>query len=135
VQGRLEEWEKTLAEVANRHSKSGARSERSTRRMAAKVWPAVVDLERAPTWGMKRWFQTRFDAFRNAAQESLGEAIAAALEVDATRFRHHLKIDRNAADELRKQVATLSDLIEGHSPEPEPTAEMVNIESEGADDA
>jgi hypothetical protein len=135
VQGRLEEWEETLAEVVNRHSKGGSRSERSARRMATKVWPAVVDLERTPTWRMRRWFQGRFDAFRTAAQESLGEVIASALEVDANRFRQHLKIDRETADGLRQHVATLFELIDGYSPGREPTVERVDTEGEGAEDA
>jgi len=135
VQGRLEEWEKTLAEVANRHSKSGSKSERSARRMANRAWPVVVDLERTPTWRMRRWFQGRFDAFRIAAQESLGEVIAAALEIDAKRFRRYLKTDRKTANEVRRQVVTLSELIAGDDPGQEPTVDKLSTESEDTEDA
>ncbi len=135
VQGRLEEWEKTLADVANRHSKNGSKSERAARRMAGRVWPAVVDLERTPTWRMRRWFQGRFDAFRSAAHESLGEVIAKALEIDAERFRKHLQADRGIADELRRQIQSISVLIEGERAELTSESEAEVIESEGTDDA
>lgn len=135
VQGRLEEWEKTLAEVANRHSKSGSRSERSARRMAAKVWPAVVDLEQAPTWRVRRWFRSRFDAFRTEAQGSLSGVIASALEIDAKRFRRHLEIDHEAAGELRKQVATLSELIAGNGGGEGSIGDTADSHSEGAENA
>ena len=135
VQGRLEDWEKTLAEVANRHSRNGSKSERAARRMAGRAWPAVVDLERTPNWRIRRWFQGRFDAFRSAAQESLGEVIASALEIDAKRFRKHLQADQRVAEELRRQVESISVLIEGERPELTPDSEVEQIASEGTDDA
>ncbi len=134
VQGRLEEWEETLADVVARHTKSGAMSPRAAKRLAGKAWSSVVDLEADPPRRVRRKLKGRLDAFRKEAHASLSGVIAAALEVDAGRFRGYLDTNDDAVAELTRNMTTITGLLEGKSPKPEAVPDMPLIGQPGEEE-
>ncbi|MCP3997549.1 MAG: GTPase domain-containing protein [bacterium] len=131
VQGRLEEWEQTLAEVAGRNTKSGSLRPRVAKRVAAKAWRSVVNPGENPTWSVRRRFKGRLDSFVKEAQNSLAGVVAAALEVDASRFRQHLETYEDLAAGLTRHINTLTGLLQGDRPPLESVPEVA--EQTGAD--
>ncbi|MDJ0954947.1 MAG: GTPase domain-containing protein [Acidimicrobiia bacterium] len=134
VQGRLEGWEETLAEVAARHTKSGSLRPRAAQRLAAKAWRAVVDLETRPPWSVRRRFKDRLDAFRSDAHASLGVVIAGALEDDASRFRSHLRTDEETVRSLTGHMEAITALLQGDQPQLEPVPDAGAAEEDAEED-
>jgi hypothetical protein len=134
VQGRLEEWgSETLVEVAARNTKTGSLRPRAARRLAARAWQSVVDLERRPPRSVRRKFKGRFDSFIADAHASLGAVVATALEFDARRFRNHLAGNDEVVAELTRHLAAISALLHGETPQLETVPEHAAIGEEGAD--
>ncbi|MDJ0923880.1 MAG: hypothetical protein QNJ77_04895, partial [Acidimicrobiia bacterium] len=134
VQGRLEDWEGTLAQVAARNSTTGSLRPRAAKRLASRVWRLVVDPSMAPSWSIKRRFKENLTGFVEAAQGSLVEVVTAALEVDAARFRRHLEADRGLIEDLDKTIAAIAALLQGEPRDLESVVDVgEDIEEEPAD--
>jgi hypothetical protein len=116
VQGRLEEWEGTLGEVAAKHGRSGTMRPRAAKKVATKSWRLVVDREEKAPWRVRRRFGKNMGAFIRDAQESLGRVVSDALEVDASRFRQHLGMEIDVAKEIDRNVTAISALLHGEMP-------------------
>ncbi len=126
VQGRLEEWEDKLAEVAARNSNTGALRARVAKRVAATVWPAIIDQEHTPRRSIRRRFKGQLDAFVDEARESLSAVVSDALEVDASRFRNHLQTDDDLVMELDRHLLAISALLHGEQPELESVPDIAD---------
>jgi hypothetical protein len=113
VQGRLEEWQEVLGEVAARNSKTGSLRPRTALRLATKAWRAVVDPSRQPPRPVRRKFKRNLTAFIEDAQNSLAGVIRDALEFDANRFRERLDNHEESAVRLERELAVISALLEG----------------------
>jgi hypothetical protein len=131
VQGRLEDWEQTLAEVAARHTKSGSMRPRAAKRVAAKAWRSVVNPEADPSWSVRRRFKGRLDSFVKEAQNSLAGIVEAALEVDAGRFRQHLETNDDLAADLTRHITVLTALLQGDKLPLESVPEVTEQTGEG----
>jgi hypothetical protein len=116
VQGRLEDWEEILAVVAARNTKSGSLRPRVAGRLAARAWRYVVDPTDSPGWSVRRRFRGKFNHFVEEAQASLAGVIKEALEVDASRFRDHLRTDSEVAAQLDRHVKAISAMLQGEQP-------------------
>lgn len=113
VQGRLEEWQERLAEVAIRNVKSGSLRPRAAVRLAARAWPLVVDPSLKPPRAVRRKLKGSLPSFIESAQESLSVVVGEALDFDAQRFRSHLVDHSTAEHQLRRHLAAISALLEG----------------------
>jgi len=80
---------------------------------------------------IRRCLKGRLDSFVKEAQNSLASAVAAALEVDANRFRQHLETNEDLAADLTRHIKTLSGLLQGERPPLESVPEVA--EQTGAD--
>lgn len=117
VQGRLEDWEEILGDVAARTSKSGALRPRVAKRLADKAWRCVVDPSEQPGWSVRRRFGESLGEFIKEAQSSLADVIRDALEVDASRFRDQLRTDSDVAAELQRHMTAISAMLQGEQPQ------------------
>jgi len=113
VQGRLEEWQVTLAEVVAEESKTGSLRPRVAARLANRVWPLLVDPEQIPPRRVRHRFKQNLGNLIDDAQASLAGVIAEALEFDASRFRAHLDDHAESATKLERQLVAISALLEG----------------------
>ena len=116
VQGRLEEWENTLAEVAAEKAEKRLRA-RAAKRVAARSWRLVIDPEAEAPWRVRRRFKTNLASFVTAAQESLGSVVATALDFDAKRFRDHLISNAAVVAELERTIDAIAELLQGDTPQ------------------
>ena len=116
VQGRLEEWEASLGDVAARHTRSGSLRPNAAKKLAAAAWPIVVDPEAKPARMVRRRFGSNLPAFVGAARQSLGGVTTAALEIDANRFRTHLASDPDLVEDIERTLAGISALLHGEQP-------------------
>jgi hypothetical protein len=115
VQGKLEEWEETLGQVAARNTKSGSLRPRVARRLATKAWRLVVDPEHKAGWAERRRLKSKLGEFVTDAQASLGGVVAGALAVDADRFRRSLVTDPDLADQITRHTDAISALLHGEA--------------------
>lgn len=125
VQGRLEEWEETLRDVAAKHSRSGSLRPRVGKKLAARSWRLVIDPAEKPNWAVRRRLGRNLSDFIRDAQTSLGIGVADALEVDAGRFRQHLGTEIEVAEQIDRQVTAISALLHGEMPPLESVPEAV----------
>lgn len=116
VQGRLEDWEGTLSEVATEKSTTRLRP-RASKRIARLSWRLLIDPQAEPPWRVRRRFRGNLSSYMAAAQDSLGNVVAAALEFDAKRFRDHLVTDAALLAELERTVDTIATLLLGDAPQ------------------
>ena len=123
VQGRLEEWEETLRQVAASHGRSGTMRPRAAKRFVTKFWRLIVDPDEKATWVVRRRLGGNLGAFVISAQQSLSEVIADALEVDADRFRQHLRIDSDVIEQIDRNATAVSALLHGEMPPLESVSE------------
>jgi hypothetical protein len=133
VQGRLEEWENTLSEVAVAKAAKRLRP-RTAKRIAARSWRLVIDPTTQASWPVRRRFKANLTSFIAAAQESLGVVVTAALNFDAKRFRDHLVTNESLIPELEHTIDTIAALLQGDTiPQLEavPAAEDAANASEG----
>ena len=137
VQGRLEDWEEALGEVAARNSKSGSLRPRVAARLAAKVWRSVVDPAQQPGWRVRRRLRGNLSDFIAEAQASLSDVIKDALQVDAIRFRNHLGTDSEIAAALGRDLQAISAMLQGEQPllESVPTNSTASETADGDSDA
>ena len=133
VQGRLEDWQEILGDVAARNSKSGTLRPRVAKRLAAKAWRSVVDPTEQADWQTRRRFRGKLGEFIDEARGSLSEVVSAALEVDAARFRDHLRTDSDIADQLDRDMRAISAMLQGEQPQLEsvPTISAEEMVGEG----
>jgi hypothetical protein len=124
VQGRLEEWETTLGQVVARHTRSGSLRPRRAKKMAGKTWRLVVDPQHKAPWGVRRRLKAKYDNFITAAQESLGDVVAGALEVDASRFRQHLITDPDLVEQIERNSVAIAALLHGEAPQLESVPDL-----------
>lgn len=116
VQGRLEDWEAALEEVAARHVRSKSLRPRTAKKLANLSWRLVVDPAAKPPAVVRRKLRPNLPEFLTAARESLGEVITAALEIDANRFRNHLATDPELAADIQRTIIGISALLHGENP-------------------
>jgi hypothetical protein len=116
VQGRLEEWESALEEVAAQHARSKSLRPRTARKLANLSWQVIVDPAAKPPSAVRRKLGPNLPGFVTAARDSLGEVITAALEIDANRFRSHLAADRELAADIERTIIGISALLHGKNP-------------------
>ncbi|MDJ0496971.1 MAG: GTPase domain-containing protein [Acidimicrobiia bacterium] len=116
VQGRLEDWETTLSEVAIKKAPGRLRA-RAAKRIAARSWRLVIDSNAQPPWRVRRKFREGLSSFIAAAQDSLGNVVADALEFDARRFRNHLATDEALLLELERTIDSIAVLLLGDAPQ------------------
>lgn len=116
VQGRLEEWEEMLGEVAAKHARSGSMRSRAARKVATKSWRLVVDPSQKASWSVRRRLGRNLDDFLLAARKSLSGVVADALDVDASRFRLHLGSETEIARQIDRNVTAISALLHGEMP-------------------
>ncbi|MCP4965024.1 MAG: hypothetical protein GY926_07295 [bacterium] len=137
VQGRLEEWEGTLSEVAVKHGRSGTMGGRAAKKVAAKSWSLVVAPGEKAPWGVRRRLGKSMDAYISDAQDSLGRVVRDALEVDASRFRKHLGMEIDVAKQIDRNVVAISALLHGEVPPlesvPDPATVEETVDSIGED--
>lgn len=124
VQGRLEEWESTLQQIASKTSATRSLRPRVARRLVTKAWRLVVDPKAVAPWGVRRRFKSNLPEFIVAGQDSLVSVVTAALEVDADRFRQHLENDPGLVAELERTVGVISALLHGESPQLESVPDL-----------
>jgi hypothetical protein len=67
------------------------------------------------------------DTFLVAAQTSLSDVIAEALEVDASRFRRHLATDPQLMAQIDRTITAISALLQG---EPVPLESVLDLEGD-----
>lgn len=132
VQGGLEEWEETLAFVATKYGRSGELRPRVAKALAPKLWRLVVDPAQQPSWGVRRRLGKDLDAFIAAAQKSLSDVVAAALEIDASRFRRHLETEDEVAAQIQRHTTAISALLHGEAP---PLESVPDAAAEDADES
>jgi len=113
VQGRLEDWEETLALVAARNSRSGSLRPRVAARLASKAWRAVIDPELKPSGIVKRKLKRNMAAFVEEARSSLSNVIKESLDFDARRFTDRLDDHAPVAERLGRELTAISALLEG----------------------
>jgi hypothetical protein len=113
VQGRLEDWEETLALVAARNSRSGSLRPRAAARLTSKAWQLVVDPELKPSGIVKRKLKRSMAAFVEEAQSSLSNVIRESLGLDARRFSDRLDDHVQVAERLGRELTAISALLEG----------------------
>jgi hypothetical protein len=135
VQGRLEEWEVTLQDVAARHTRTGSLSARVAKKLASKSWRLLIDPgEKAPRI-VRRRIKSNIGEFVKDAQASLDDVIVAALEVDAGRFRSHLVTDSDLITQTESTIAAISALLHGEMPQlesvPDPAGPAEVTEADG----
>jgi hypothetical protein len=144
VQGTLEEWEEALGEVAAHNTRSGSLRPRAARHLAAKTWRLVVDPEYKVGWTVRRRFKASLPKFVAEAQLSLEGVVAAALEVDANRFRRNLATDPDLVDQITRHTDAISALLHGEASPLESVPDLTRqsesateeaTEQEGADGA
>ena len=116
VQGRLEDWESTLSEVAMENA-TGRLRPRAAKRIAAQSWRLVIDATAQPRWRVRRKFREGLSSYIAAAQDSLGTVVTAALEFDAKRFRDHLVTNEALLAELEHTVDSIAALLLGDAPQ------------------
>lgn len=126
VQGRLEEWDSALQEVAARHTRSGSVRPRIARKLAANAWRVVVDPTTKPAFVVRRRLGANMASFLTAAQSSLGDVIVGALGIDANRFRRHLATDPELMAGIERTVTAISALLAGDMPALESVPEEVS---------
>lgn len=124
VQGRLEEWESALGQVAARHTKSGSLRPRAAKRLAAKAWPLVIDPNHKVPWSVTRRFKTRLTDFISAAQASLADVVAESLELDASRFRSYLGTAPELVHQIKRDSDAISALLHGDMPQLESVPDL-----------
>lgn len=130
VQGRLEEWESALEQIASKTSSKRTLRPRVARRVVSKGWKLIVDPKATAPWGVRRRFKTNLPEFIAAGQNGLVAVVTAALEVDARRFRQHLETDSALIDGLDRDVGAISALLHGEPPQLESVPDL--DEDEGA---
>ncbi|MEA2003133.1 MAG: GTPase domain-containing protein [Actinomycetota bacterium] len=123
VQGRLEEWEETLQDVAARHTRTGSLSTRVAKKLASNSWRLLVDSSEKAPRSVRRRIKSNLGEFVKAAQESLDEVIGAALEVDAGRFRGYLVTDPELVAQTESTITAISALLHGELPQLESVPE------------
>lgn len=116
VQGRLEDWQSTLSELATEKA-TGRLRPRAAKRIAAQSWRLVIDPKAPPPWRVRRKFRENLSAYLAAAQKSLGNLVAVALELDAKRFRDHLVTDAPLLAELERTIDAIAALLLGDAPQ------------------
>jgi len=116
VQGRLEEWEVTLRDVATRHASKGSLSNRRGKKLVANTWRLLVDPgEKAPRT-VRRTIKGNLAEFVDEARASLSTAVAEALDVDAGRFRRYLETDPELVAQIEHTITAISALLHGEPP-------------------
>ena len=82
---------------------------------------------------MRRRFRGKLGEFIDEARGSLSEVVSAALEVDAARFRDHLRTDSDIADQLDRDMRAISAMLQGEQPQLEsvPTISAEEMVGEG----
>jgi len=113
VQGRLEEWEEVLADLAARKSRKGLLRPRVARKVASKAWRSVIDPGEISPRSVRRRFRDDLSAFLHEARQSLTDVAAGALDIDAGRFHSHLSTNADVAEQIRRQLAAISALLQG----------------------
>jgi len=131
VQGRLEEWEQTLADVASRASRKGSLRPRTARKIASKAWRSVIDPGEVPPRSVRRRFRDGFPAFLQDARRSLEEVASEALAVDASRFRSHLATKDDVAQQIRRHLDAITALLQGEQFALESVSETAPADDEG----
>jgi hypothetical protein len=116
VQGRLEEWQATLAEVAARYGRSGTMRPAAAKKVAAKSWRIVIDPDESASWAVRRRLGRNLSEYIVDAQKSLSTLVVGALEVDASRFRQYLGAETEVAVEINRQLAAITALLHGEMP-------------------
>lgn len=113
VQGTLEQWEIELQDLVGLHSPRGSMSGGGRKRIAREAWRLVVDPSRNPSRRVTRRLGANLDSFLVAARGSLGDVIASALDVDASRFRNQLTFDRERISSIERNLDTIDALLRG----------------------
>jgi hypothetical protein len=124
VQGMLEDWERTLAELGSRHSRSGSLRPRTSKRLAAKSWRLVMAPGTKPAPLVRRKLKGNLPSFAADAQNSLGEVITGALDLDAARFRRHLTRNNELIDRIERSLTAIGSLLHG---EPAPLESVPDV--------
>ena len=90
---------------------------RAAKRIAARSWRLVIDPNAQAPWRVRRKFKTHLPSYVAAAQDSLGDIVATALDFDAKRFRDHLETDSELTGELESTIDAIAALLRGDSPQ------------------
>lgn len=130
VQGRLEDWEVTLGEVAVEQAHKTLRP-RAAKRIANQSWRLAIDPEAQVPWRVRRRFKANLASYIGAAQDSLSSVVAAALQFDAKRFRDHLPTDDARVAELERTTDAIAALLRGDNP---PLEAVLGADGSAVDD-
>jgi GTPase SAR1 family protein len=107
TQQALEKWGASLEGITSSLARRGKLSERTSRKMARRLWPAVLDPGRDPK-GMRPLGDRGREAVIQA-REKLVETLVGALRLDAARFEDSL--GQAAPDELMAELGALERIV------------------------
>jgi len=115
VQGMLEDWQGTLAELGSRHSRSGSLRPRTAKRLGEKSWRVVIAPGTKPPRLVRRKLRGNLPNFVVDAQSSLSEVVMGALDLDAARFRRHLTRSDELTNRIERSLTAIAALLQGQA--------------------